>query len=199
MTSKILGGGKLPWMSPFINVGEICPPCPIGIDAHDCWIWHQVIYQSLSSISDVIKKPHFVRLSFCLFVRQYFLYLYYTIQCILVLGTGTRVPVTRVPGRYPVSLNTCVIFFTKLGTLYFWAITLTQQQLMHCTCILKWDCKDGGSIYRPGVAARASQEYAVGWVSFEVALRWCRSSRMSDSQCGHNIRWARAIKMSFKR
>ena len=44
----------------------------------------------------------------------------------VVLGTGTRVPVsipvTRVPGRYPgtrVSLNTRVIFFTKLGTLYF--------------------------------------------------------------------------------
>ena len=39
---------------------------------------------------------------------------------------GTRVPVsipvTRVPGRYPgtrVSHNTRVIFFTKLGTLYF--------------------------------------------------------------------------------
>ena len=86
----------------------------------------------------------------------------------LVLGTGTRVPVsipvTRVPGRYPgtrVSLNTRVIFFHKVRDTLFLSDNLNTTARAVDACIApvsQSGTSRMGSIYRPGVAACASHE-----------------------------------------
>ena len=83
----------------------------------------------------------------------------------LVLGTGTRVPVsipvTRVPGRYPgtrVSLNTRVIFFHKVRDTLFLSDNLNTTARAVDSLHLHHKAGIQGRVPFPGVAACASHE-----------------------------------------